>query len=445
MHYCLDPYPIYSPGSDRAFNPFMNGIDGKSVACGRCNACVKNRKQAWAAKLVAESLTSASVTFVTLTYAKDPEGVFRYSDVQDWLKLVRHWANRKRGGAKVRFFCIGENGEEKGRVHWHCLLFFDKPVELPIPKRGTKSEFWPHGWSDVQNFNAFDRAGQVRAARYCVGYAVKTMDGKGQRPRMSLKPALGSAWLLDHAQRTARAGLCPDGKFTLPGMVWSRGPRAGQSQPFSVRGSQIRHYIRAYSDEWERCFPDRDKPRGAWLQHYDPDAISPVFVSQRSKSRWAVQKMSLRSGVSEGRYVRSLPPVQTQDYWRTKLIACHSGSVVEVGVCFAGPRRFDVFVDCDGVVYDVQRSIAEVLDLRPAEVASIDKWIAAIRGPDWSVEHAEEIRRGREAERGRKAAARAARRAAIAAHCAETRQREALKAGVRLAKASDLTRPSGAA
>lgn len=314
MHFCLSPYRLPTSADGVSYNPIANRTTRQEVACGRCNACVKNRKQAWVGKLTAEALTSKSVTFVTLTYKKDPEGVFRYPDIQQFLKLLRIHLQRKIDpGARVRFFAIGEYGDEKGRVHWHLMLFFNRPWRMPVPEMNELSEFWPHGWANVQNLRDHDLV--VGKIRYCVSYAVKTVGrSDAQRPRMSLKPALGTVYLLRMARDTAIAGLAPSGDYLVPGMVFTRGPRAGMKQPVKVRGSQIRKWIKRYRAAWRIWHPGIAMPVNDWLRHYDPDFIETWIDKPRLRNdysfdapvRWRAKHwMSARAGVADyERYLR---------------------------------------------------------------------------------------------------------------------------------------------
>ena len=80
----------------------------------------------WQGRCIAEAATAKAAFAVTLTYGRDAMGeklheravVMTYSDVQRYLKLLR------RHRYTVRYFCAGEFGSEKGRVHWHIILFF---------------------------------------------------------------------------------------------------------------------------------------------------------------------------------------------------------------------------------------------------------------------------------------------------------------------------------
>lgn len=427
MQHCLDPYPIYSAGSDRRFDALSNKVDGKSVACGRCKKCVANRKQAWTGKLVAEALSSESVTFLTLTYSEEHypgNGVFPYEQIQGFLYRLRVHLKRKHNGTLVRFFCIGEEGNRTGRVHWHLLLFFDQPYVYPVPERKQLGQFWPFGWSDVQNVRGDDA---IRAARYVAKYAVKNVGQPGQRPRMSLKPALGHAWLQNHAHETAKAGLCPNGKYSLPGMVWARGPKKGQGQEINIRGSQIRHYIKRYRFSWERFHPDRELPKGDWLQHYDDEAISPVFTERRSSSRWVSSRgFSLRSP-------RTLPPPPPDDdHWKHKIIASPDGWSVTLSVCWWGKHRFDARIMAEDTPYYFDRSIAEVLDLSDADRLRIDDWVRRVRGSEWDENHGQKAKAEQEADRQREAGSRARRSEVLRQHCAESRSRQSLRVGIRL-------------
>lgn len=430
MRHCLDPYPLYNAGSDRSYNATLNRVDGTSVRCGRCDACVANRKQDWTGKCMGEALTSGSVSFVTLTYAKDPEGLFVYEDVQNYLKRLRIWLWRKAGRNSVRYFAVGENGSLNGRVHWHLVLFFRKPQRHPVPQMNEKSPFWDHGWCNVQNLSPAQVAQKIR---YVVKYAVKDMDGNGNKPKCSLKPALGHEYLMRHAHDTAKAGLCPNGRYQLPGMVWAKGHRAGMSQDFTIRGSQIRHYIARYRDAWAAWQGERRLIRGPWLQKYDDEALDPSIekrgpppkrhVYAREKPRFVVSPMR-PGGSEEGKTV--------------SMYLCGEGGgwACELRVVTQGPMAGWAYIWADDYAYDIEESVREVLELDRMTILRLDKWLWLQRGPHWGVNNGKvEAEQKAKAEAQRKRERRASRQAWLDAEDARKRAEASRIAAIRAARA----------
>jgi len=134
-------------------------------------------------------------SFVTLTYDQQhlPEnGSLRPRDIQLFLKLLR-----KRMGADrpLRYYFVGEYGDETQRPHYHAALFGVSPLEWELVQ-----SVWPHGAVDNP---VKKRLGTLtlESAQYIAGYVTKKMtsaDDKrlnGRYPefaRMSLRPGIGA-------------------------------------------------------------------------------------------------------------------------------------------------------------------------------------------------------------------------------------------------------------
>lgn len=134
--------------------------------------------------------------FVTLTYDNDhlpPDGSLRPKDLQDFLKRLR----ASLAPRKVRFYGVGEYGDQTWRPHYHlCLFGIDNSFGDVI--RDT----WHHGLCDIGTLT-------MQSAAYCAGYVTKKMTAKddprlgGRHPefaRMSLRPGIGANAMSDVAE-----------------------------------------------------------------------------------------------------------------------------------------------------------------------------------------------------------------------------------------------------
>lgn len=241
---CLSPVNIHAGDKRVSFG------DGCLVPCGKCRNCMIDRKQAWAGKLMAEVATSAAVWFVTLTYKEDsPEtAIFRYEDIQRMLKSFRKAMAKKR--VRVRFFCAGEQGGKYGRVHWHCLFFFNKFVVVPTIEKNTHWEFWSHGWTQIAKVAIGPAA--IRNVRYVVKYVVKGLTDEGSsRMSVSLKPALGHDFFVSLGKKTAAQGLAPSGFYSFDGITFSRGALKGHVVKFPWDQTSGRYYMKGYEEQWK--------------------------------------------------------------------------------------------------------------------------------------------------------------------------------------------------
>lgn len=162
-----------------------------------------------------EAMGHDANSFITLTYddAHLPlDGSISKRAMQLFWKRLR-----KATGAKIRYFCCGEYGDDKGRPHYHAIIFgwdFSSDRYLWANRRGrptyrspTLELVWPYGSSEIGTVTP-------ASAGYCARYCLKKITGKPAeayygRPHpvtgeifqvmpefatMSSKPGLGGAW-----------------------------------------------------------------------------------------------------------------------------------------------------------------------------------------------------------------------------------------------------------
>lgn len=192
-----------------------------AYACGQCLPCRVNRRRVWCHRIMLETLTHASSSFITLTYADTSlvkvqslkgwagaQSIMRATLVPDhlqsWLKRYR-WAMRN---YKLRFFAVGEYGDETERPHYHVAMFgaptcdygrsrYSKVYSRCCDTCELVKSTWGHG-------NVFVGTLEEGAAGYIAGYCVKKMtaddsrlDGRAPEfARMSRMPGIG-AWAMD--------------------------------------------------------------------------------------------------------------------------------------------------------------------------------------------------------------------------------------------------------
>lgn len=137
----------------------------------------------WTARLLLEQQQHPSSCFLTLTY-RDPAPVeLRPRDTQLFMKRLR-----KRLSFPVRFFLVGEYGDQTFRPHYHAALFGVDPGFAPWIE-----EAWGLGFIHVGELNR-------NSAQYLAGYVTKKMTSEedprldGRHPefsRMSRRPGIG--------------------------------------------------------------------------------------------------------------------------------------------------------------------------------------------------------------------------------------------------------------
>lgn len=177
--------------------PFMRGT--VPFGCGQCLPCRINRARQWTWRQYFESLTHEHNCFVTLTYSPEhlpADGSLEPRELQLFIKRLR----KSVGGDRVRYFAVGEYGEQSLRPHYHLSLFgmsghsVHNGVSGPISGAQAIGASWNKGFVQIGDFNE-------TTAQYTCGYVVKKLRDRksgalsGLVPefsRMSRRPGIGT-------------------------------------------------------------------------------------------------------------------------------------------------------------------------------------------------------------------------------------------------------------
>lgn len=236
--------PTYGTLSKMCISP-INLDSGDVVACRSCKLCKANRVKDYVGRCIAEQSTSDGTLAVTLTYAGDGPNTATliYSDVQKFLKKLR------KDGYKVRYIVAGEYGSNKGRAHWHIVLFFKGKVpDVEIEKTQYTFKYWDHGYSYFQKPD-------YKGFYYLMKYALKDQTNK-QKVRtghlsMSKKPPLGQAYFLRLAEKHVTQGLTPQDPFySFPHIV----DRDGKLQKFMLRGRSRDTFLQHFKTQYYKKY-----------------------------------------------------------------------------------------------------------------------------------------------------------------------------------------------
>ena len=188
------------------------------IPCGQCVGCRLEKSRQWATRCMHEAQLWEHNTFVTLTYNDEhlPEGMtLRPEDMTKFWKRLR-----KHVGQKVRYFYCGEYGDNRGRPHYHAVIFnlefgdkkffkmsyYSNGDACPLYRSATLEKLWPYGFSSI---------GEVtfESAAYVARYVMKKRTGEGAENyynyidhngvvhdrlpefvRMSRRPGIASGW-----------------------------------------------------------------------------------------------------------------------------------------------------------------------------------------------------------------------------------------------------------
>lgn len=150
--------------------------------CGQCMPCRVRRRQEWAARILLESRCHEASTFWTLTYEHDPVQL-HFEDLTAFLKSFRKVR-------RFRYFAVGEYGDQRGRPHFHAVLF---GVDLSYYKELLSK--WDNGFIQGAELNE-------QRAQYVARYTTKKLNGNlaekdnrtPESARMSRRPGVGQTF-----------------------------------------------------------------------------------------------------------------------------------------------------------------------------------------------------------------------------------------------------------
>lgn len=170
---------VFSAGASDGRPPFK-------ISCGQCAGCRISRSSDWTSRLVQESRFHSESAFLTLTQDDlhlPSDGTLVKRDLQLFMKRVRRYVDKMFPGRKVRFFGVGEYGENGTlRPHYHLILFGFAFLEDRKPHSknrfgdqlytsATLSELWGRGFCEIGSVSA-------RSCGYVAQYSFKKINGK---------------------------------------------------------------------------------------------------------------------------------------------------------------------------------------------------------------------------------------------------------------------------
>lgn len=191
-------------------NPYTTG-NGEAYGCGQCLPCRINRRRLWVHRIMLEEKLYEKNSFVTLTYddkslpvQRNGKATLDKRHLQLFIKKLRKGIEPER----LRYFGVGEYGDQSWRPHYHVVLFNFPSCETggrTRQKRHYNERSCCHYCDMVKR--AWDRGNielgplDAGGAEYVAGYTVKKLTHAfdprlaGRYPefaRMSNRPGLGA-------------------------------------------------------------------------------------------------------------------------------------------------------------------------------------------------------------------------------------------------------------
>lgn len=247
-----------------------------AYGCGGCIPCRTLKRREWAHRIVLEANCHEKNAFLTLTYDEEnlPEDMSLDPKVlQLFMKKLRKWQEPNR----IRFYGVGEYGEEKGRPHYHVAVFgmsgCDR-INTTLKLRGERlrtdccaqcnsvRDLWEKG-------NIFLGTLEPRSAAYIAGYVNKKLgcgdlDERRHPPfaRMSNRPGIGCYFMDEVASTLMEHGLegtmadVPYGLRTS-GRIWPLGSYLRRNLRRRI-GRDEKAPLESYARQEERMRPLRE-------------------------------------------------------------------------------------------------------------------------------------------------------------------------------------------
>lgn len=133
------------------------------VPCGKCDACLEDRRKDWIVRLQCETFTNPLSSFITLTYDNEHlpvDGLVCKSDVQRFIKRLRNVGrDYDISIPSFKYFIGAEYGSRFHRPHYHGILFgcdlmspewrpsfVSLKGSYPVFTSGVLSEIWSNGY-----------------------------------------------------------------------------------------------------------------------------------------------------------------------------------------------------------------------------------------------------------------------------------------------------------
>lgn len=175
----------------RLVNPAAVGLDDYYilVPCGKCYACLSNRRRSWLFRLKIEQMHSLMSFFCTFTYDDDfCDGFLHKKHLQDFFK-------RFRSRYKCTHYSIGEYGTTTFRPHYHSVVFVkcdsDGDVDFDFAKvRSFIISKWPFGFCSVSKCS-------YRRLNYVLHYHTRPKLVNGKKTFQTFSKGMGLDYLTD--------------------------------------------------------------------------------------------------------------------------------------------------------------------------------------------------------------------------------------------------------
>lgn len=270
----------------KCVNPVIAPVLRDWVPCGKCNACLKVKRETWSHRLHCELKAADSAAFLTFTYDQlslvyDIEKrtpALEKTHVQNLVKRIRKREWKKHRSQTIRYYGVGEYGGDTLRPHYHLLLF-----NFHLDTLGTIADIWGKGHVDV---------GKVEPASiaYVTGYVINDAgqldESVRQFPFTVMSRGVGKQFLTPARIKYHKQNLKPfaesqGNKFPLSRYYKDRIFNKHQKELMRVRTAE--YVEKRYLSEIDRLRQLTDDPAGYYseMQMQAFDRVRTTKVKKR--------------------------------------------------------------------------------------------------------------------------------------------------------------------
>lgn len=240
---CAQTLTAYRPvkGGPVRFNKPKDGHAYTKIElpCGQCILCRLEHARQWAVRITHEGQLWEESSFVTLTY--EDKHLPAYNSLY-YPDLQKFWKRLRKQIGTLRYYAVGEYGDESYRPHYHACIFGHAFTHNRRILRKTPTLLWTNplleeAWGKG---NVSVGALNFQTAQYTAAYVTKKLNNERRyvrvdeqtgelidlvQPRafMSLKPAIGREWLEKYGDNTyAHDRVVIDGQEQKPPKYYDR-------------------------------------------------------------------------------------------------------------------------------------------------------------------------------------------------------------------------------
>lgn len=171
---------LFNPPNTRKGAQTYKAID---IPCGKCILCQQEKARQWGVRITHEAQFWEENCFATLTY--NEKNLPQYGSL-NYEHLVKFWKRMRKNYGAMRYYAVGEYGDESLRPHYHACIFghafaADRKILRETPSLLWTSPQLEDAWGLG---NVMVGALNFQTAQYTASYVLKKLTAGKQYVRV---------------------------------------------------------------------------------------------------------------------------------------------------------------------------------------------------------------------------------------------------------------------